>query len=182
MGALSAKNFDVSFITRTRELIEMYDNSSGELGFTLLINALVGLIILPKEFSAQNKGKFKDSFLKEKLSSFQELIEIFKYEEIEISYDGELSKQKKFSFKSGSPYSKVLPENVRIGELLDRLRNGIAHMHIIPTEYDGKWEGVIIRNFNKSQKCNFDTYLTYSELRSFALFVATKYIDTIKKP
>jgi len=182
MGAISVKNFDVSFIFRTKEIIEKYDNYSGELEFTLLINSLVGLLILPKEFSKQKKRKFNYEFLQQRLNKFTLLNSIFTKDVVKIYLEsGEAYNQKKFSFKSGINQNEILTPNITVGELLGRIRNGIAHMHITPTQFDGKWDGVIIKNYKwNSTWCNFETYMTYEELRNFALFIAGKYKTSIK--
>ena len=180
MGAISVKNFDISFITRTKEIIEKYEDYSGGYEFTLLINSLLGLLILPKEFSEQNKRKFKYEFLKQPLETFPILVDIFRNYTIDVYYeDGKAFKQKKFSFKSGIKQIEIPLQKISVEQLIRRIRNGIAHMNITPTQFDGKWDGIIIRNLKNYKYCNFETYLTYKELRDFALFIANKYEKTI---
>lgn len=179
MGFPTIENFDLAFIIRTKENLSNY---KGNNDFTMLINSLLGLIILPNEYNVKNKRDYDFDFLRMKVNYFQKLNDIFK-EKVTILFNetGQEIKQKKFFWLSNSGVEFKLNQIV-LSDLLNRIRNGIAHFGIIPTKDKDIWHGVIIRNYPKfSKKYNMEIYLDQNELLEFATFIADKYINTVKK-
>lgn len=157
--------YDKEIIRRTKELIESYE---GEFTITLLMNSLLSLIVLPKEYSQNREMEFLDS-----------LIQDIKTIESVINKDN-------FLFHEGSTVgSKVNPSvpNPRdLNQLLRRIRNGISHQHIIPiTDGLNKWSGVIFEDYNKNHVRGLHIDFTIAELKEFALYIANSYLSEIKK-
>lgn len=72
MGLPSIENFDISFIKRTSENLTNY---KGDYEFTMLLNSLLGLIVVPNE--SKDGRKFNFDFWSKKLTDFPELNAIF---------------------------------------------------------------------------------------------------------
>ncbi len=181
MGYPTLQNFDIVFIRRTIDNLDRYD---GENDFSMLLNSLLGLILLPNEYNIKEKRKFSFEFLNQSIDNFSEIRSIFNTSEIEFSCDGERSSlRNKFSWLTRSK-NEILITKITLGQFLRRLRNGIAHFGIIPTKNGEDWEGVIIRNHSKDSRgvlfCDFEIYFKKNELKTFAKFIGKKYIDTVK--
>jgi hypothetical protein len=179
MGYPSKQNFDLTHIKRTKQNLEEYE---GKYDFTMLLNSLLGLIILPNEFNVKGQREYSFDFLEHKVTNFSELSQIFKISEIILCDEtGKEVQQNKFYWLSKSN-NKLNPSEIKLSELLNRIRNGIAHFGIIPTKDRDIWEGLIIRNYpENNNEHNFEVYLTQQELKQFALFIANKYLETVKK-
>ena len=74
---------------------------------------------------------------------------------------------------------------ITLENLLNKMRNSIAHCHITPTKHKDSniWEGIILRNHpvKKDKYFNFEVYLTQNEIKNFALFIASKYNSVSEK-
>lgn len=179
MASPSIQNFDISFIERTLKNLEEY---KGEYDFTLLLNSLLGLLILPNEFNIKGVREYNFNFLEEKITKYTDLKDIFFIKDITlINEDNKEYIQKKF-YWSNNNKNKLNPEDIKLADLINRIRNGVAHFGIIPTKDGDKWKGIIIRNYpeKKSGYFNMEIYFEEKELKTFAEFIAKKYLKTIK--
>lgn len=75
MGYPTIQNFDIVFVKRTLENTENYN---GEYTFTMLVNSLLGLIILPNEYNIKGLRNYKFDFLNQSVTTFTELLPIIK--------------------------------------------------------------------------------------------------------
>lgn len=178
MGYPTVKNFDISFIKRTLENLE---KTNSEFEFTMLVNSLLGLLILPNEYNIKDKREYNFDFLNKEITYYSSLKDIFKIQEINLMDENNKEcKQSKFYWLDNSG-KKINPDNITLGNLIKRVRNGIAHFGIIPTKDKDQWEGIIIRNYpNRDDTFNMEIYLTKHELETFAKFIANKYLNTAK--
>lgn len=173
MGYPTISQFDKQFISRTIANL----NAKVENTFTHLVNSLLGLIILPRQWNIQ--GKRTPEFFNNKIIEFTELnflkeVTTFtdeKYANHEIS---------KLSFR-GKEYNEIT-----LKEIIDKLRHSIAHQSIRPTQEDKDWKGIIFRSYPNDSiaaewKDNYSMqlYLTQSELKTLVLLVAQRYIAEI---
>jgi len=169
MGYPTVSNFDNVFIQRT------LDNLDGEIknSYTHLINSLLGLVILPRQWICQKKRKV-DSFDK-KLAEFDDLNFL---KEISTFVD-ENNKEQSVSKLTGN---KAF-EEMKVIELTNRIRNSLAHLNIRPTKESDSWAGVIFRNYSSDKEAgtwsdnyNFQLYLTMSEIKLFSVFISNLYL------
>lgn len=174
MGYPSISNFDKTFINRTLENLE----KDIPYPFTHLLNSLIGLIILPLQWSIQGRRELE--FTKKEISVFDELFFLTETT-FYTNKEGENVQTKKLYFKYED---KVV---LTVGMLLKKLRNSIAHQAIRPTKENDDWRGVIFRNYSNERKTyewgeNYDLqlYLTKNEIELFAKFIAEKYLEEIK--
>ena len=72
--------------------------------------------------------------------------------------------------------------NNDLKNLLNRIRNGIAHQRIEAISEENKWKGVIIEDYDRNDNIGLHLELKTSELRKFAFFIADKYLEEVKKP
>ena len=165
MGEMKQERYDVEFIKRTQNLINSYH---GEYDFTLFMNCLLGLIILPNEFY----GRRKLSLFNKDLSTFPELKNI-------IASSDFVFDPTKWDSRSKS----YIPDKKTLKVLLKKIRNGIAHQRIESINEDGKWTGVIIQDINKKNNNNVELSIKFQikEFRIFAIFISSKYIDEIER-
>jgi len=160
------RKFPIEFVERTKHLLECY---KGDYEVSNTLNCTLGLVILPYE---TNRG-FLSNVLLEKLEQTLG---------IEIRYLRNI-------------------ENNRISncrELLRRIRNGLSHRHIIPKSTEGNVTGVTIWDYdrrscscNESRNDNEQTVyekcaevefeFTCEGLKEFALFIADKYLEAMKR-
>lgn len=185
MGLPSIENFDISFIERTAENLK---TPQIPYKFTMLLNSLLGLLVVPNEKSDERKFTF--NFLEAKITDFPQLAKVFEGQSILLRSGTEEIEQRKFRWLSKSGNDRVL-KDISVRELLRRMRNGIAHFGIVPVatpENKKEWCGVIIRNYRddvidngmKIETLNFETCLMETELAELAEFVSQKYLQTVK--
>lgn len=151
--------YDKEIIRRTKELIESYE---GEYTITLLMNSLLSLIVLPKEYSKDRNM----TFLKESIND----VEVIK----------NIISKKGFIFKEGVTNEKGMPSvpNPRdLDNLLRKIRNGISHQHITPISSGlNKWTGVIFKDYNPNHSQGLHIEFSIAELKIFALYIADSYL------
>jgi len=146
-------HYDIELIRRTKDLIIGY---KGVYNLTLLMNALLSLIVLPSESNKLRRIRF----LNTNINDIDELKEIINSNE--------------FYFDSRG-------RNYDLKNLLGRIRNGIAHQRIETITTKDKWTGVIIQDVDpRTQLIGLNLTLTTKQLREFALFIASKYLDEVK--
>lgn len=162
MGAIRNDKFDIEFIERTKTII---DNYAGKYNITLLLNCLLGLIVLPSEFY----GKKSRTFFDQDISEIPALNEII----TGITFNPTKRKDK----------NRFIADKRTLGILIKKVRNGISHQQIECKENNGKWEGVVIRDFNKGNKDNLELEVnwTIAQLKEFAFYVADNYKIEILK-
>lgn len=177
MASPSIQYFDISFIERTLENLKKYE---GKYDFTMLLNSLLGLLVVPNEYNIAKKRRFKYPFLNEKISKFSSIKEIFKNKSYSF-LDKDKKEINQYKFRWLDDNKNVLTINdITLESFLRRIRNGIAHFGITPVKEDSLWIGIIIRNY-KNREMNMEVYFEEDELRTFALFIAEKYLETVVK-
>lgn len=164
---INPNEFDIEFIERTQKLIENYD---GKTGFTLLINCLLGLIIIPSEYNKNLKLSFLDELL------------------INIpSIDNCLNRINGYIFNPthrDRNTKKFVSSEKTLGCLLKKMRNGLAHIsNTEPINDQGEWVGIKIKDVNNSNNRNIELEITlkYDEIKTIALYISTEYQKEILK-
>lgn len=154
---MELNKFEIEFVERTRDFLKEY---SGEYDMSIIINCTLGLIFMPNEkIPKANSTSFWDTEIDKipNLPSFQ--LHIFKPIK-------RIKKQKIVFY----------PKTLKV--LLKKIRNGLAHQRIQPINENGKFTGVVIRNYFNQGKYDQDLEISFSqqELKDFALFVADEYL------
>lgn len=178
MGYPTVALFDKEFIERTKKILT---GNFKDYDFTLLINCLVGLLILPNEIKNKHFGK---EHLKQTIGLFPKSIKSIFSEEQVFYYQDQTQKAKqmqKCTFLTNKGENKSAL-TIPFSELLGKFRNAIAHFNIQPTKSsdNDKWEGIIIKNkyYNKYMKKSFITmklYLSKEELKEIVAFIIKQY-------
>lgn len=185
MGLPSITNFDISFIERTKSNLEDY---KGEFDFTMLLNSLFGLIVVPKE--SREDRQFTFDFLSKKLNEFKVLDDIFREQSHRVIKDGKGVEFPKFFWLSDKDI-KFEFKDVTVDALLSRMRHGVAHFGFTPIacpERQSEWCGVIVENWRENKQgdgtsrktLNFQMCLLQSEIRVLADFISQKYLDSTR--
>ena len=154
---MEIKKFEIEFVQRTKSLLIDYQ---GPWDMSNLINCTLGLIILPYETI---KGKPSLSFWDTELDKIPNLppfkLPIFepikRIKRLRVTY---------------------YPKTLKV--LLQKIRNGLAHQRIEPVNQDGKFAGVIIRNYfdDAQTRQDLEVHFSQQELKGFALFIADEYL------
>jgi hypothetical protein len=173
MGYPTINDFDRNIITRTIENLDGTVQNT----FTHLLNSLLGLIVLPRQWNSQ--GRRKIEYLNKPLSDFREVI-FFNDNTHYTDDDGNEVEIKVLELKPDESTT------ITLKKIIDKLRHSIAHQAIRPTKEGDTWKGVIFRNYTNDNSTsswnddyNFQLYLTQTELEIFAKFIATKYLEDI---
>jgi hypothetical protein len=172
MSRPTIENFDISFIKRTSRNLKKY---RGKYEFTMLINSLLGLLVVPNE-QADRKG-FEIGFLKNKLTNYPKLEAIFTKPTEKLDRDGVEMEQEKFLWLSGTNVPRPIGE-ISLGEFLTRMRHGIAHFGIVPVaapERKKEWCGIILRNCREDGTLNFEICLMEEEIRCLAAVISYEF-------
>lgn len=145
------KNFDKEFIERTLEILEGL-SSKTEYEVTLLLNCLLALVTLLIE-------REKESDLIEFQRSCNRKIRELKNEQLYID--------------------ETEDENI----FFRNIRNSIAHLNIKLEEspIENQIDGVVMKNYTRAGKCNFQVSISVENLRVFAKFVAEEYLKVLKE-
>jgi hypothetical protein len=179
MGYPTVAQFDRVFVQRTKDILDgIFSNHE----FTLQINCLLGLLILPNEYIKKKKLMKTDQF-EGTIDSFQERIKkIFSEDEITLFQDEREFRMNKCTFWTNKG-NKKNALYVPFSELLAKLRNSIAHFNIQPTRFNDAWDGVILENINKEKITTMKLYLTKAELKALVDFIIEKYekADSLKQ-
>lgn len=177
MSLPSIANFDVSFIERTKTNLDDY---AGKYEFTMLLNSLLGLVIVPKE--SKDKRKFTFDFLSKKLSEFSEFRSIFEQKSHHVIKDNKEVDFPKLYWLSDTD-NEIDFGDITVDAFLSRLRHGVAHFGFMPIACPDKkddWCGIVIRNCRQDQKNNFEVCFMQDEIKALAEFIARKYTETVK--
>ena len=171
MGYPEIVAFDHVFIKRTKSILKQ---NNSKYDFTLLINSLVGLLILPNEYYKNKKAKPRFDPFKGKIADLKDpLKSIFSEDKITIHQDSEIEIQKcVFRTNEGSVKQA---NQVLIYELMSKLRSSIAHFNIQPTRSGNDWEGVLLKNTNRNNITTMELYLKQNELKDIIFYIIEKY-------
>ena len=74
-----------------------------------------------------------------------------------------------------------LAKNLTLKEFIRNIRNGIAHQNLMATGVSDHWEGVRIWNFNINGIKDFEVEFKVSQLKKFAIFIGTKYLENLPR-
>jgi hypothetical protein len=161
MGAISNEKFDIQFIERTKKIISNY---KGTYNITLLLNCLLGLIVLPSEFYRRKLRTFFNT----NISDIPELEELI----VGISFNPTRRENRQW-----------VNDEKNLRNLIKKVRNGVSHQEIQCIDDNGKWDSVIIRDFNtyNNNHLELEVRWTPRQLKTFSLFVADSYISEIQK-
>jgi hypothetical protein len=148
--------FEIEFVERTKRILEEY---RGEYKLSNAINCTLGLLVLPNERIINYDIRPWNT----PVVDMEELafLNIRVFEPIRRIENEERS---------------YYPKTLQI--LLKKLRNGIAHQHIIPVNRLGLFVGIKIQNLFPDVKPILDTDVEFSrtELEKFAVFIADQYL------
>lgn len=175
MGYPTVVDFDKNIIKRTLENLDAKKVNS----FTLLLNSLLGLIVLPRQWNLQ--GKRKIECFNKLLSEYTEL-SFFNTKTYFTDDDGQNIETMVLEFKD------VNKTTITLKMIIDKLRHSIAHQALRPTKEEEKWKGVVFRNYKKdtatakwNDEYDFQLYLTQDELEKFAKLIAEIYLTELDK-
>ena len=153
MGIPQGK-YDVELIKRTKELIKTY---KGKYTLTLLMNGLLSLIVLPQQHNSRVR---RLNFMNNELEEINEI---------------------QFVLNSNNFFFDRRNNHNDLKNLLNRIRNGIAHQRIETiNDNNNKWKGVIIQDYDRNNNLGLHLELKISELRKFAFYIADEYLKEIK--
>lgn len=179
MSSIQVSTFDVDFIERTETIIKYcLSKKDFSYDFTLLINCLLGLLILPKEYY-EKKELFNTYKLSTTISRLpDEIKELFSNDEAP-----EHVKDIIFSSKKCIIYNKQEKEvennmHCSFFTVLNHLRNAVSHCHITPVKFSDKdeWEGIILEDINPcTEKTTMKIYLTEPEVKYLVNFIIEQY-------
>jgi hypothetical protein len=150
--------FKTEFVDRTKKILLNYE---GEYKLSNVINCMLGLLILPYENVRNNPDTFWDTDLY--------VIPSFPVFRIHVF-------QPVHKVKRGG-IIEYYPTTLRV--FLQKVRNGLAHQHIQPVNTNGKFTGVVIRNYHNPDTQNIldmEVEFTRKQLEKFALFIADEYL------
>lgn len=171
MGYPEVTKFDKIFLERTLENIESMGKCKNN--FTLLVNSMLGLLILPNEYL--NKNKYKNiKVFSQKINDIQEIKGIFRKEDIVIMQDIE-KKISKCIFRTNENIEKPAGE-IPLKEVLSKMRNAFAHFGIEPTKMGNDWHGILLTNVNKSGVKTMEIYLEKDELQNLVNYIVKCYL------
>jgi len=162
MTSIPKKDFDIEFIERTQKLISNY---TGDTEFTLLINCLIGMILIPNQFNEKKQLKF----LRKEISKIPAIWSSLQKSE---NFMFEPIKRDRQSYPI--TYS---PAKKSIKNLLKSIRNSISHIETIePINENGNWVGIKLTDIHKVTgktifKCNF----RYEQIKTITEFISTEY-------
>ena len=144
------KKFEKEFIERTLAILENLSEKT-EYEVTLLLNCLLALVTLPIE-------REKESDL--------------------IGFQRSCNKKLKGLKNSNNYIGDKLPCNY----FFRNIRNSIAHLYIELEEspINNQIDGVVLRNYTRAGKCNFQVSISVENLKVFAKFVAEEYLKVLK--
>ena len=148
-------SYDIELIRRTKRLLETYN---GEFNLTLLMNSLLSLIVLPQQHNSRIR---KLNFMNQELAVMEDI---------------------DYILNCNNYYFNPRNYNEDLKNLLNRIRNGIAHQRIETISENGIWRGVIIEDFDRQGNLGLHLELTTAELRRFALFIADNYLNEVNPP
>ena len=178
MSYIQASSFDIDFIERTEKIIN-YCCSKKDFSydFTLLINCLLGLLILPREYY-EEKDLFNTYKFNTKINRLpQEIKNIFSNAEAPEHIKDIISSSKKcIIYYEG----KEVENNLECSffTVLNHLRNAVSHCHIIPVKYIDKdeWEGIVLTDIDPdTEKTTMEIYLTEYEVKNLVDFIIKQY-------
>jgi len=147
--------FDIELITRTKQLLDTY---KGYYTNTLLMNSLLSLIVLPQQYNARQRNL---SFMNQDLTKIREI-----------------------DFVLNSPRFLFDPRrhNNDLKNLMNRIRNGIAHQNIQVIGKNHEWATIIIEDKDKSGQVGLHLELTIEELKKLAIYIADEYTAAVQPP
>ncbi|WP_396169463.1 HEPN family nuclease [Flavobacterium sp.] len=148
-------SYDIELIRRTKKLLETYN---GEFKLTLLMNSLLSLIVLPQQHNSRIR---KLNFMNQNLANLEAI---------------------DYVLNCNNYYFDPRKYNSDLKNLLNRIRNGIAHQRIETISENGKWLGVIIEDYDLQNNLGLHLELTTAELKRFALFIANSYLNAVNSP
>jgi len=152
MGIAQGK-YDVELIKRTKDLIKTY---KGKYTLTLLMNGLLSLIVLPQQHNSRVR---RLNFMNKELDEIDEI---------------------QFVLNSNNFFFDKRNNHNDLKNLLNRIRNGIAHQRIETiNDNNNKWKGVIIQDYDRNNNLGLHLELKTSELRKFAFYIADEYLKEI---
>ncbi|WP_314059220.1 HEPN family nuclease [Empedobacter brevis] len=156
-----ASEFHIEIIERTQNLIKNYN---GESEFTLLVNCLFSMIIIPNEYNKTDSLNYLQSSINQ-INSITEIISsqgfIFTFNP--THYD-----------KSTQSY---VSSDKTFGCFLKKLRNAISHLNTTPINSNEKWESIRFKDINVRNKNNIelDITLNYNQIKEIALYISNEF-------
>jgi hypothetical protein len=192
-----AKDYPLDFVKRTIELINKIEPvaKKEKLEVTFLLNCMLGMIVSVHENTLNTK---QHEIFKTKLNSTElegivpETIKILDTKGRDLSQEDK-KKINEFKFLKNFKEAEIPlnPKPIKfkttkqvfeldLGYVLRKVRNGISHQNIMPTNQYGKWQGIRIWNEFEGVK-NFAIEFKHSELKIFSLKVAELYVASKEK-
>ena len=189
---MEIKDYPRDFVGRTIKLLKNNTEIAKKDGLevTFFLNCLLGLIVSTSE----NLDRCKSRFFEKRICDV-EIIEFIpeKVAQIDFSqtfrkYVSEVNKKsligqlhEKFNVETAIEIQKYkLVKNLTLHKFLKKIRNGVAHQNISPTNQKGEWKGLRIWNHNSYGIKDFEVEFTINQLKDFAIFIGEKYLEETK--
>jgi hypothetical protein len=185
MGYPTVENFDIAFVKRTRKnLDDLRDGVPVQNDFTMLLNSLLGLVIVPNEINIKGRREFHENPFDKPLAEFPVLKAILEGPNAKIeTEEGDIYTQRKFGWFTVRRKQRSVAE-VTLGQFLRRVRNGVAHFGIMPTKHGAnRWKGIIVKNFPSKTDptfCDFEMYLEQDEIEKIARLIADEFLNNAR--
>ena len=160
------EKFDIQFIERTQNLITNYE---GDIEFTLLLNCLLGLILVPIEFNRMNGLKYFNEKIKD-VVIYNKLLE-----------DGSIKRFNPTHYNSRK--DRYVKSTKTFGCFLRKIRNSIAHISNSEPHSDSEsWHSITLRdkNIKNNNNIELEIKLSYENIRDLAEYISTKYKSEVE--
>ena len=190
---MELRDYPLEFVERTITLIKEISTPAKQAGLdvTFLLNCTLGMIIATSEnIELCDSPYFRSKICQlESTKIFPDKIAYIDFNRDFKVYKDKINKTSLFEI-DGSTFSITSTihineykqaRNMRLVDLLKKIRNGVAHQNIMPINTDKVWKGIRIWNHNKYGIKDFEIEFKVSELKIFALFLAEKYISEYKR-
>jgi len=159
-------DLDINFVKRTQTIIKDY---KGNLEYSLLINCMLALIILPVEVNKQKKL----SFLGRDISEVKIIHSILKKDKRYIFNPTRFNRKKKV----------YVDASKNLLSFVIHLRNCFAHLSsAIPNNKDGEWVSVRLKDINSRNENNTELEITIGkeDLKQLAIYLSNEYIKEME--
>jgi hypothetical protein len=160
MGAI--REYKLEFPKRTIHLLNSFRSQQVDYKYdvTLMMNCLLGLIVVAVENSDRDKlmpGKVDDGLL------------------AELPHRVKIKRGKNGLQEVDKDFLKSLNKL----ELLQKIRNGIAHQNITGLNENGIWAGIKLWNIDKAGDVNFEMRLSTEQLYNLATYISRHYFKKL---
>jgi hypothetical protein len=151
-------HFHIEHVIRTLDNLANY---KGEYEFTMLINSLSGLLILPVEYIKERKAG--------EITPLSDISNI-RLNRFRLSFLDSINDEYYFNLKN--------PE-LTFRKFLFLIRNSFSHMNIQEINNHQSFTGIKIWNKNGNNEKTFEMIFTYKELKDFIIYISELFLEDL---